>query len=107
METKTSQTAANPSIIEGINLYSIVRDVIRNLWAIVLGAIAVAMLVNTYTHSKIDNTYTTKALFVVTSRTSGNYAYSNLNAATTAATSYSNILNSSLLKKKVCEDLGV
>ena len=98
----------NPgSILDSINLYSMLRDVLRNLWAIILGAVAVAMIVNMITHVRIENTYSTKATFVVTSRTSGNYAYNNLNAASTMATSCSNVLNSSLLRKKVCDDLGV
>ena len=95
------------SILESINVYSILRDLLRNSWAILLGAIAVGMIVNLITHSKIENTYSTKATFVVTSRTSGNYAYNNLAAASTMAESVSNVLNSSLLKKKVCDDLGV
>lgn len=95
------------SILDSINVYSIIRDVLRYAWAIVLGAAAVAMIVNMITHARIENTYSTKATFVITSRTSGNYAYNNLTAASTMATSCSNVLNSSLLRTKVCEDLGV
>lgn len=95
------------SFLEGIDLYSILRDVLRNLWAILLGAVAVALVMNMYARADFQNTYSTTATFVVTSKTSSNYAYSNLSAASTMASSFSNILNSSLLKKKVCQDLGV
>ena len=95
------------SILDKLDLFSILRDVIRNLWVILLGALAVGLIVNMTTKSKYESTYSTKATFVVTSRTSGNYANSNQTAASTMASSYSNILNSKLLKKKVCEDLGV
>ena len=103
MESK----ANNGSILDKINVYSILRDIFRSLWAIALGAAAVAMIANLYAHTKMESTYSTKATLVITSRTSGNYAYNNLNAASTMATSCSNVLNSSLLRRKVCEDLGV
>ncbi|MBO4848184.1 MAG: polysaccharide biosynthesis tyrosine autokinase [Clostridia bacterium] len=103
METKQETS----TLLEKLDLYSIIRDLLRNAWVIALGAIAVGLIVNMSVRSKIQSTYSTKAMFVVTSRTSGNYAYSNLSAASTMATSYSNILNSNLLKKKVCRDLNV
>lgn len=93
--------------LEQLDLYSIVRDVLKNLWAIVLGAVAVAMIVNLLARADFRNTYSTTATFVVTSRTSGNYVYNNLQAAATMAESYSNILGSNLLKKLVSQDLGV
>ena len=95
------------SLMDRIDLYSIVRDTLRNLWAILLGAIAVAMIVNMSVRADFRSTYSTQATFVVTSKTSSNYAYSNLSAASTMANSFSNILNSNLLKKKVCKDLGI
>ena len=97
----------NDSLLEQLDFYSIVRDVLRNLLVIVLGALAVAMLVNVAARAEYRSTYSTNAVFVVTSRTSGNYAYNNLQAAATMAESYSNILGSNLLKKLVCRDLGV
>ena len=94
------------SLLDRLDLFSVIRDVLRNLWAILLGAIAVAMIVNMMVRAEFRNTYSTMATFVVTSKTSSNYAYSNLSAASTMANSFSNILNSNLLKKKVCQDLG-
>ncbi len=94
------------TLLERLDLFSMIRDVLRNLWAILLGAIAVAMIVNMMIRAEFRNTYSTTSTFVVTSKTSSNYAYSNLNAASTMASSFSNILNSNLLKKKVCQDLG-
>jgi capsular exopolysaccharide synthesis family protein len=95
------------SILDKINLYSVLRDTLRNLWAILLGAIAVAMIVNMSVRADFRSTYTTTATFVVTSKTSSNYAYSNLSAASNMTKSFSNILNSNLLKKKVCKELGM
>ena len=103
MESKTKYN----SILDSINFYSILRDIVRSLWAIALGAIAVGMIANLIAHNRLESTYSTKATFVITSRTSGNYAYNNLNAAATMAESSTNVLNSSLLRRKVCEDIGV
>ena len=87
------------SALEHIDLYSMLRDVLRNLWAIVIGALAVALIVNMSVKSDFQSTYSTKTTFVVTSRTSSNYTYSNLSAASSMASSFSNILNSRLLQK--------
>lgn len=94
------------SILEKVDLYSIIRDTLRNLWAILLGAVAIALIVNMSVRADFRNTYSTTATFVVSSKTSSNYTYSNLSAASTMANSFSNLLNSNLLKKKVCQDLG-
>lgn len=95
------------TILDRLDLYSMLRDALRNLWVIVLGALAAAMIMNMTVRADFRNTYSTTATFVVTSRTSSNYAYSNLSAASTMAKSFTNILNSNLLKKKVCKDLGM
>ena len=97
----------NTSLLEQLDLYSILRDVLRNLWVIVLGAIAVGLIINYVARKEFKSTYSTSATFVVTSKTGGNYIYNNLQAASTMAESYTNILSSNLLKKKVCRDLGV
>ncbi len=95
------------SAMDKLDLYSMLRDVLRNLWVILIGAIAVGMIVSMMVKSDFQNTYSTKTTFVVTSRTSSNYTYSNLSAASSMASSFSNILNSRLLQKKVCQDLGI
>ncbi len=97
----------NTSLLEEMDLYSVVRDVLRNLWVIILGAIAVGLVVNYIARTEFKSTYSTTTTFVVTSKTGGNYTYNNLQAASTMAESFSNILNSNLLKKKVCQDLNV
>ena len=97
----------NSMQLQDLDAFSLVRDLIRNLWAILIGALAVAMLVNVYYSFTYERTYTTTATFVVTSKSSGNYVYKNLSSAQTMADTLSNILNSSVLKTEVCRDLGV
>ena len=98
---------ASASVLEKVDLYSILRDTLRNLWVIVLGALAVGMIVNMSVRADYKSTYSASATFVVTSKTSSNYTYSNLSAASNMANSFSNILNSRLLQKKVCQDLDM
>ena len=103
MEEKTGIS----SFMERLDLYGLVHDVLKNIVFILLAALAASMIADIVVRDNYHNSYTTTATFVVTSKNSSNYAYSNLNAASSMADSYSNILNSSLLKKKVCQDLGM
>ena len=101
-ESKTVTTA-----MDRMDINSIIRDIIRNLWAILLVALTVAMVVNMAVRMNHQTTYATKATFIVKSKTATNYTYSNLTAASRMATSFTNILNSNLLRKKVAQDLGM
>ena len=57
METN-AKTNTNPeTLIERIDVYSILRDLLRNSWVILLGAIAVALVVNIYVKTKNVNKY--------------------------------------------------
>ena len=103
MEKKTGLAALS----EQIDLYSLIRDVVRNIAFILLAALAAAMIADIVVRDNYQNSYSTTATFVVTSKNSSNFAFSNLTAASAMADSYSNILNSSLLRKKVCEDLNL
>ena len=99
------QTQDISSLMEQVDLYSVLRDLLRNLWVVLAGAIAVGMIVHMAVQADYQNTYTSTATFAVTSRTYSSYASVNLNAANNMAESVSNLLNSSLLRKKVCADL--
>lgn len=97
------------SKMQDIDYYCIFRDVMKNLWVILLGAVGIALLVNVYTDmtSRTSYTYTTKATFVVSTRGTANKVYNNLSSAQSMATTLSNVLNSSIIQKKVCEDLDI
>lgn len=95
------------TLLDQLDLYSIFRDVLRNLWVILLAALGVGLIVYMNIHAQSKTTYSTKATFVVTSRSSGGSATANLSTASTMAGNLSNVLNSNLLKKMVCRDLGM
>lgn len=90
-----------------LNPHSLITDLLKSLWAIVLGAIAVTLVADLYMTVFTPKTYTTKATFVVTSKAYSSYSYNNLSAAQSMAGTLQSILNSDILKKEVCKDLGV
>ena len=95
------------SRLQNIDYYCVFRDVMRNLFYIILGAIACCMVATVISTEQYNASYTTSATFVVSTKGSSNYAYSNLSAASTSATTFSNILNSSIMQQMVCDDLGL
>ena len=90
--------------LDGVSIF---RDIVKNLWAILLIALAAAMITNFAVRLNHQNTYATKATLIVKSKTSSTYTYSNLTSASRMAEGFKNILNSNLMKKKVREDLGI
>lgn len=95
------------TIFDAIEPYSLVTDLLKSLWAMVLGALAAAMLVMMFFQSSSQQTYTSSAIFAVMSKTGSGNSYNNVTAASSMASDFSSILQSDLLKKKVCEDIGV
>ena len=90
-----------------LDLYSLFTDVLKSLWAILLGSIAVVLIADLMMTTATEKTYSTKATFVVTSKNYSSNAVRNLTAAQNMADTLTNILNSEVLKKEVCKDLGL
>ena len=95
------------TIFRKIDAVSLIRDLLRSLWAVVLGALAVYMITDMVMHKGYEATYTTNTTLVIMSKSSSNYVYSNLSAAQNMVEGFNNILNSDVLKNKVCEDIGI
>lgn len=97
------------NFFQNIDVYSLITDVLRNWWVILLGALAAAMIANIVVkeQSHTENTYTTSATFVVSAKGSNSSVYNNLSTAQNLASTFSNILNSGIMQKVVCEDLGL
>lgn len=94
-------------LFDNIELFSLITDILRSLWAIILGSLAAAMIVMMIVSSRSMVTYSSNATFAVMSKRATGYAYNNLSAARSIATSFTNILNSDIMKKMVCEDVGL
>ncbi len=86
----------------------IIRDIIKQWWVILLAAVAAALLAGAYRTITYTPRYTTMTTFAVgKSGFSTNLAYDNLRSAETMTTKFTQIANSSVLKKRVCEELGL
>lgn len=90
-----------------LDFHSLFSDLMKSMWAIVLGALAITLVADLHMTYFTPKTYTTKATFVVTSKSYSSYTYNNLSAAQSMAATLQNILNSDILKKEVCKDLGM
>ena len=90
-----------------IDIISIVRDVCRQWWVILLLSISVSLLANVWVNASYQPQYTTTSTFVVTTKGMNNNIYQNLSTTKSMAEQFSQVLNSNLLKKKIMEDLGM
>ena len=95
------------TIFDAIEPYSLVTDLLKSLWAMVLGALTVAMLVMMFFQSSSQQSYTSSTIFAVMSKTGSGNSYNNVSAAYSIGFDFYSIIQSYLLKKKVCEALGV
>ena len=90
-----------------IEPFSLITDILHSLWAIVFGSLAVAMISIMFVNSRAMVTYSSNATLAIMSKRTTGYAYNNLSAARSVATSFTSILNSDVMKKMVCEDVGL
>lgn len=90
-----------------IDFYSIVRDVLREWWVILILAISAALVCYVQVNKSYSPSYTIEATYVVTAKGINNSVYDNLTTAQDTATRFSQILNSPTLMNKVAEDLGM
>jgi len=90
-----------------LDLASIVRDVVRQWWAILLFSVAVALFANVIVNVLYKPVYTTSATFVVTTRGTNTSIYQNITNASETAERFKTILQSNILKRTIAKDLGV
>ncbi len=105
----SEKTDNGTELFENVEFFSMATDVLKSLWAILLGALAAAMIAYMLFTARTNVTYTSNATFAVMYKrtASTGYAYNNLSSARSVATSFTSILNSDVMKKMVCEDVGL
>lgn len=86
---------------------SIIRDIVKQWWAIILFSLSVALLVNVVVSFVYKPMYMTSATFVVTTRGTNTSLYQNINNAKDTAQRFQTILKSSILQRTISKDLGV
>ena len=89
----------NPSII--------LRDVLKRWYLIVVAALLAGMIAYTASDLLYVPAYGTTTTFVVSVQGSSTTVYQNLSATSNLATVFSEVLNSSLLRSAILEELGM
>ena len=85
----------------------LVRDVLKRWLLIVLAAVMVGVGAYISEDTSYTPSYRTNAIFVVTSRGSSTTVYSNLSSTSNVASLFTELLNSSIMRKTIMEEMGV
>ena len=85
----------------------LVQDVLKRWLIVVLSAIAVGVGSYISADSTYVPQYQTNTIFVVTSRGSSTTVYSNLTSTSNVASLFTELLNSSIMRKTIMEEMGV
>ena len=106
MDTTNTIQAENASLLH-FDPIVLLRDVLKRWLVIVLVALMAGVGTYIATDSGYVPVYQTKTTFVVTNRSSSNTVYSNLSSTSNLAAVFTELLNSSLLRKTIVEEMGV
>lgn len=100
--------AATEGILFGFDIDSIIRDVIRQWWVILLFSLGAACFFGAYVKYTYVPKYSTSCTFIVSKNgiSTGN-AYDNVNAAKDLTENFSTIVDSDLLRRSVKSKLGI
>ena len=86
---------------------SLVKDLIRNFWAIVLAAIIAWMGIQVVEKSIYTPTYTSSAILVVRSKGGTSGLYSSLSSSMEMATIFTKVFQQNSMKKRAAENIGL
>lgn len=86
---------------------SLIRDLIRNFWAVILAALIAYMGIQVVEKSIYTPTYTSSAVLVVRTKVGSSGAYSNLSSSAEMATIFTKVFQQTSMKKKAAENLGL
>ena len=85
----------------------LVQDVLKRWLLIVLAVVAVGVSTYIVTDMRYEPIYQTNTTFVVTSKGSSASVYSNLSSTNSLAGVFTELLNSSILRKTIMQELGM
>lgn len=89
-----------------VDFKTIGRDLRKQCGMILLLAASIAMLAFVFRMHSHRDTYTIEATYAVTNKQSGNSIARNLNNAQNVAAQFSQVINSTILQRRIREDLG-
>lgn len=85
----------------------LLQDVLKRWLVVVLAALVVGVGAYISTDMEYQPVYRTNTIFVVTSRGSSTTVYSNLNSTSSVAGLFTELLNSSIMRKTITREMGV
>lgn len=88
-------------------LRCIIQDVLRNIWVAVAIAVSAAFLAFIAAKIHYAPSYTSSATFAVSKAGGLSSAYSNMSQTQSMINTFQTVVNSQLLQKRVCEDMGL
>lgn len=89
-----------------IEPFTLIYDILKNWWVILLGGIAAALLTYVVVSERYVPQYSSSATFAISARGNSN-AMNNLSSANEMAQTFEKILQSNVMKKIIGEKLGV
>ena len=92
--------------LDEISLFSILRDVVKNIWVILLAAVTAWFAVTGVEGLIYVPEYTATATLAVSARGSSSNAYSSLTLTNQMAGVFSEVFDSNVLRERIAEDLG-
>ena len=85
---------------------TVLRDVLKNWWRILLVSMALSLFTYIFLAERYSKTYTVKATYIVSVKDAFSSSQ-NLSAAVDTAAQFTQIINSSVMKNTVMDDLGI
>lgn len=89
-----------------IEPYSLIKDILLNLWVVVLSALIGAMAVFIWSRGMYVPQYTSTATLIVNLKNSATYTYTNLSSSSEIAEIYTEVLVQPIVKTRAAEYLG-
>ncbi len=106
MQEKTENQTEQISLLS-FSPVTILQDVLKRWYLILIAAVLAGMAAYVVSDLLYVPSYATTTTFVVSAKGSSTTVYQNLSATTNLATVFSEVLNSSLLRKSILETLGM
>lgn len=106
MEYSTDFSAAETGLLP-FDPIILVREVIKHWMAVVLVAVIVGVGAYIFTDMRYEPVYQTNTTFVVTAKGSSTSVYANLSSTNSLASVFTELLNSSILKKTIMQELNM
>ena len=103
---ETNTNTANEVLPLGV-MIAVCQDVLKRWYLILAAALIAAMGTFMLVDSSYEPQYKTTTTFVATSGGTNTTTYSNLSTASNMASIFTEVLNSSILKQKVLEEVGI